>query len=238
MWQTVKRCRRVCIKGDKIIVRSLSWQNNTTRNALWKPFYTDTETINPYLPNGICDPYQLDKSTCHLGLSVSCFISILFRIWGLVSKQCRPWSDAEFCDVLIWVCSVSLCPFVWDTRCIWVNAAIHDGRSYILLHPRESSGMYFLRKSASQLHFKLHLLIYLQCQTEYGLGNRISDWLVHGDAKHSRECILGMHLVVRSHVLRATVYINRIWVNGMDVYKNKNTSSKYFDATNAVSDYV
>ena len=31
-----------------------------------KPIYTDSETINPYLPSGICHPYQLDESTCHL----------------------------------------------------------------------------------------------------------------------------------------------------------------------------
>ena len=39
---------------------------STTRNALINPIYTDSETINPYLRSGICHPYQLDESTCHL----------------------------------------------------------------------------------------------------------------------------------------------------------------------------
>ena len=76
------------------------------------------------------------------GCQVSCFVFTLFRIRFPVSKQ----------GVLIWVCSVSLCPFLWDVRCIWVSTAIHGGRYYILLHPREPSEFYFPRESANQIH--------------------------------------------------------------------------------------
>ena len=35
---------------------------------------------------------------------------------------------------------------------------------------------------------------------------RISDWSVHGDTKHARQCFPWMHLVVQSHVMHITVY--------------------------------
>ena len=71
------RRRRMCIKGDKIIVRSLSVADLVRRDALLKPYYTISETINPYLPNGLCHPYQVDESDCHL-MAVRCLVSFLF----------------------------------------------------------------------------------------------------------------------------------------------------------------
>ena len=56
------RRRRICIKGDKIIVLSPSMADLIRRDALLKPYYTASETIKPYLPNGLCHSCQLDKS--------------------------------------------------------------------------------------------------------------------------------------------------------------------------------
>ena len=47
------------------------------RNALLKLFYSESEMTNPYLPSGICHPYQLDESTCHLR-AVRCLVSFSF----------------------------------------------------------------------------------------------------------------------------------------------------------------
>ena len=46
---------------------------------------------NTFLPNGLCHPYELDKCISNFR-SVWCtfFISIIFRIKILISKQCRP----------------------------------------------------------------------------------------------------------------------------------------------------
>ena len=129
---------------------------------------------------------------------MSCIILILFRIIFPVSKLCRPWSDATFCGV--WSGSA---PFpmsiLWDARYIWFNTI----RFYCI------SGNHrhvFPEESTNQVRLRYLLLIFMQCEKEKGLRIRISDWSVPGDTKHIRQCIPGMHLVVRSLVLHTPVY--------------------------------
>ena len=56
--------------------------------------------INPHLPNGLSEPYQLDESIFYLrGVWCTFFIFIIFLIEIPVSKPCRPWSDAAFCGI-------------------------------------------------------------------------------------------------------------------------------------------
>ena len=163
---------------------------------------------------------------------MSCFIFILFRIWFPASEQYRPLSDTEFCGVLIWVCSVSLCHFLWEARCIWVNTAIQFGRSYILLHPRESSGMYFPRESANQIHLS-YIYSYVRRNKVSKFAYQIGQFT--GIQSTMRPGIAFSCTIPRSQCgQRFTRNLNRIWVKGIDVYKNKNSISKYFDATNAV----
>ena len=72
--------------------------------------------FNPHLPNELSHPYQLDDAIFHLrGLWCTFFIFIIFLIEIPVSKQCRR-------RVLIWVCTVCLCPKTWDATLIWVNS--------------------------------------------------------------------------------------------------------------------
>ena len=87
----------------------------------------------------------------------------------------------------------------WDARYIWFNTVIFYCISGNHRHV-------FSRGISHPASFKLLLLIFLQCEKEYGLRIRISDWSAHGDTRHTRQCIPGMHLVVRSHVLHTPVY--------------------------------
>ena len=53
-------------------------------------FYKEKNNVNPHLPYGPVDPYQLDESISILGVSGVLFHLIIFQIDIPVSKQWRP----------------------------------------------------------------------------------------------------------------------------------------------------
>ena len=57
-------------------------------------------SLHPYVPSGLFHPYHWEESISKLGCLVDIFfIFILFQIEIHVSKHCRSWSDATFCNV-------------------------------------------------------------------------------------------------------------------------------------------
>ena len=182
---------------------------STTRNALLKPIYTDSETINPYLPSGIHLSFK--------GCQVSCVIVILFRKRFPVSKQCKLWSDAEFGGVLIWVCSgsalVPYAPVYGAPDAYWLIQRFTMGDHTFYCISRKSPGMFFPRVSSNQIH-----LSYIYSDFCNVRRNKVSEFtyirLVSSRGYKASPTMhpLGMHLVVRSHVLRTMVYhIFPVW---------------------------
>ena len=148
---TDKKCRRICIKGDKIIKGDLNrGRLSTTR----KPVYTDSETINLYLPSGICHSYELDESTCHLR-TVRCLISFsfYFEYDFLLANSVDPKQTPS--SVVSWSgpALFSYVPFYGTPDAYGLMQRFTMGdRPYHLTAPPGSVRNYFPRESANQIH--------------------------------------------------------------------------------------